>query len=156
LVEVIHGLAGVGAAGEARRHGDPQIITKAETERATVEQLVVQRAQGKAVVRVVGPAEVEPADMRRLDPNGGRTELAVETAERALPIPRGQHGGGPGTPPLPRHRSEPAGSGSEDRVRIEPDRHQHVRRDGRRKLGLNQLPGSRGSDLRITQGILEP
>lgn len=61
-----------------------------EAEDATVEALVVQRAEGEAVVEIVGAVEVERADVGCLDPHRSTPDGAIETVERTCPIPAGK------------------------------------------------------------------
>lgn len=55
---------------------------------SSVEQLVVQLAQGQAVVRVVRAVQGEPVHVGGVDADRGAVGLPVEPAERALPVPR--------------------------------------------------------------------
>ena len=67
-VQVIDGSPLRRSGGEALRHDDGEVVGKAE--HAAVEQLVVQRAEREPVVEIVRvrAAQLEPADVRRLDP----------------------------------------------------------------------------------------
>lgn len=54
-------------ANRAKRARDLHLMLGREAESAPVEELVVQRAEGKTVVEVVGALEVEPAYVSCLD-----------------------------------------------------------------------------------------
>jgi hypothetical protein len=64
--QVVYSAAGGGAGGEPGRDHDPQ--PGVEPERSQVEQFVMQRAQGQAVIESIWLVEGEPPHMRRLNP----------------------------------------------------------------------------------------
>ena len=67
-VEVIDRPAGGGDCGKCGGHLDRLWILKAE--HSSIEQLVMQRTESQAIVETVRAPEVEPPDVRRLDPHG--------------------------------------------------------------------------------------
>ena len=65
-VQVVDGSPLRRAGREALGHDDGEVVVEAR--HAAVEQLVMQRAECEPVVEVVRGAQLEPADVRRLDP----------------------------------------------------------------------------------------
>jgi hypothetical protein len=62
-------------------------VSVIEAQHAEVEQLVVQAAEGEAVVRFVGAVEGEPPYVRGVDSNGRAGELTDASAEGTLAVP---------------------------------------------------------------------
>ncbi len=94
--------ARLGPRRERTRHRDPVAVV--EPKNASVEQLVVEHAQRQPVVEVVRAVESEPADVRRLQPDRDACDLAVVTAEGALPVPGVDDGHPPRRVPQARAR----------------------------------------------------
>jgi hypothetical protein len=84
------GLADEGQHERVRRRtpaeevaGDGHTVTSSQSDRAPVEQLVVQGAEGDSVGNLVWPGGGPPADMGGVDPNRFAQQLAVITADCA-------------------------------------------------------------------------
>jgi hypothetical protein len=130
-MKVVEELAGGRPGSECGRNPDLMFVVKPKN--AEVEQLMVQRAEGEAVIESVWPLERKPSDMRRIDASGGAGELAVVAAKRTLPVPRLDDGGTPTcvpTAPNLRRLIRRAEHG----VWIETRSEQYIGRNGRREL----------------------
>ena len=102
-------------------------------------------AKRKAIVQFIGATEVEPTNVRGLDPDRSSVGLAIESAKCAGSIPGFQDLVAPLTAALAKHRlyrSHPGGS--EHEIRIKTHCTKYIRCDGQWELLLNEIPSHLG------------
>jgi hypothetical protein len=151
IVQFIDCATGVGAGGEDLGHDDVVVVVEAKC--APVKELVVQHAQGQAVIERVRPIEGEPLHVGSLYTGRDAAESSVVAAEGALVIPGLEDLHTPGritptflAPPLWIRQ----GVGRLEHLsRIETDCGQHIRRDGVWEVAGDQAAGNGEDELWI-------